>query len=165
MVSACATRQRLVLGQQATDVKSNEITAIPLLLERLELAGALVTIDAMGTQAAIANTIVAKGGDYLLALKANWPATFAEVERFFADPSKDMLQTLVETIDNDHGRLEIRRHTVCHVVDWLFSDRRYPGEPCFPHLAMIGMIKTRVERAGEIEYERRYYRPFRFQPR
>jgi len=65
-----------------------------------------------------------------------------------------MLQTLVETIDNDHGRLEIRRHTVCHVVDWLFSDRRYPGEPCFPHLAMIGMIQTRVERAGEIEYER-----------
>jgi predicted transposase YbfD/YdcC len=157
MVSAWATRQRLVLGQQVTDVKSNEITAIPLLLERLELAGALVTIDAMGTQAAIANTIVAKGGDYLLALKANWPATFAEVERFFADPSKDMLQTLVETIDNDHGRLEIRRHTVCHVVDWLFSDRRYPGEPCFPHLAMIGMIQTRVERAGEIEYERRYY--------
>jgi predicted transposase YbfD/YdcC len=94
---------------------------------------------------------------YLLALKANWPATFAEVERFFADPAKDMLQTLVETIDNDHGRLEIRRHTVCHVVDWLFSDRRYPGEPCFPHLAMIGMIQTRVERAGEIEYERRYY--------
>ena len=78
MVSAWATRQRLVLGQQATDVKSNEITAIPLLLERLELAGALVTIDAMGTQAAIANTIVAKGGDYLLALKANWPATVAE---------------------------------------------------------------------------------------
>jgi predicted transposase YbfD/YdcC len=157
MVSAWATRQRLVLGQQATDVKSNEITAIPLLLERLELAGALVTIDAMGTQAAIANTIVAKGGDYLLALKANWPATFAEVERFFTDPAKDMLQTRVETIDNDHGRLEIRRHTVCHVVDWLFSDRRYPGEPCFPHLAMIGMIQTRVERAGEIEYERRYY--------
>jgi predicted transposase YbfD/YdcC len=157
MVSAWATRQRLVLGQQATDVKSNEVTAIPLLLDRLELTGALVTIDAMGTQAAIANTIVAKGGDYLLALKANWPATVAEVERFFADPSKDMLQTLVETIDNDHGRLEIRRHTVCHVVDWLFSDRRYPGEACFPHLAMIGMIQTRVERAGEIQYERRYY--------
>lgn len=157
MVWAWATRQRLVLGQQATDVKSNEITAIPLLLERLELTGALVTIDAMGTQAAIADAIVAKGGDYLLALKANWPATFADVERFFADPSKDMLQTPVETIDNDHGRLESRRHTVCHVVDWLVSDRRYPGEPRFPHLAMIGMVQTRVERAGQIEYERRYY--------
>jgi len=76
------------------------------------------------TQAAIADTIVAKGGDYLLALKANWPATFAEVERFFADPAKDMLQTLVGPIDNDHGRLEIRRHTVCHVVDLAVLDRR-----------------------------------------
>ena len=68
-VSAWASRQRLVLGQEATDAKSNEITAIPLLLERLELKGALVTIDAIGTQSAIAETIVARGADYLLALK------------------------------------------------------------------------------------------------
>jgi hypothetical protein len=73
-VSAWASRQRLVLGQEATDAKSNEITAIPLLLERLELKGALVTIDAIGTQTAIAETIVARGGDYLLALKGNRPA-------------------------------------------------------------------------------------------
>jgi predicted transposase YbfD/YdcC len=157
LVSAWATRQRLVLGQQATDVKSNEITAIPLLLERLELSGALVTIDAMGTQAAIAEAVVAKGGDYLLALKANWPATFADVERFFAEPPTDLMQTPVETIDSDHGRLETRRHTVCHTVDWLFSDRRYPGEPRFPKLAMIGMVQTRVERNGKTEHERRYY--------
>lgn len=157
LVSAWATRQRLVLGQQATDVKSNEITAIPLLLERLELSDALVTIDAMGTQAAIAETVVAKGGDYLLALKANWPATFADVERFFAEPPTDLTQTPVETIDSDHGRLETRRHTVCHTVDWLFSDRRYPGEPRFPKLAMIGMVQTRVERNGKTEHERRYY--------
>ncbi|MEP6568095.1 MAG: ISAs1 family transposase [Mesorhizobium sp.] len=157
LVSAWATRQRLVLGQQATDVKSNEITAIPLLLERLELAGALVTIDAMGTQAAIAEAVVAKGGDYLLALKANWPATFADVERFFAEPPADLPRAPSETIDNDHGRLEGRRHTVCHTVDWLFSDRRYPGEPRFPRLAMIGMVETRVERNGKTEHERRYY--------
>ena len=157
MVSAWATRQRLVLGQEATAAKSNEITAIPILLERLELTGALVTIDAMGTQTAIADVIVAKGGDYLLALKPNWPATFAEIERLFADPPPNMLQTPVETIDNDHGRLESRHHTVCHSVDWLFSDRRYPGEPRFPKLAMIGMVQTRVERAGKIEQERRYY--------
>src|SRR5690606_19333617 len=75
MVSAWAARQRLVLGQEATDAKSNEITAIPLLLERLELTGALVTIDAIGTQTGIAQAIVAKGADYLLALKANRPAT------------------------------------------------------------------------------------------
>jgi predicted transposase YbfD/YdcC len=78
MVSAWAARQRLVLGQQATDVKSNEITAIPLLLERLELTGAIVTID-MGTQTAIAETIVRRGGDYLLALKANRPVTYDDV--------------------------------------------------------------------------------------
>ncbi|MEI9426055.1 ISAs1 family transposase, partial [Mesorhizobium sp. Cs1299R1N1] len=157
MVSAWAARQRLVLGQEATDVKSNEITAIPLLLERLELTGALVTIDAMGTQTEIAGIIVGRGGDYLLALKANWPATFAEVERFFADPTPHMLQQPFETVDNDHGRLESRRHSVCHDIGWLFSDRRYPGEPRFPHLAMIGMVETKVERNGKTERERRYY--------
>jgi len=86
LLSAWACRQRLVLGQQAVDGKSNEITAIPLLLERLELAGALVTIDAIGPQTAIAETIRGRGGDSLLALKANRPLTVAEVETYFADP-------------------------------------------------------------------------------
>jgi predicted transposase YbfD/YdcC len=157
LVSAWATRQRLVLGQEATDVKSNEITAIPLLLERLELRGALVTIDAIGTQTAIADKIVARGADYLLALKANRPLVHAEVERFFAEPPTDMLEPIHETTDADHGRIEVRRHSVCHDVDWLFSDRRYTDEPRFPHLAMIGMVETRVERHGKIEHERRYY--------
>lgn len=157
MVSAWAARQRLVLGQEATDVKSNEITAIPLLLERLELTGALVTIDAIGTQTAIADTIVDKGGNYVLALKANRPATHEDVVRFFADPPPDMLEAPFETTDNDHGRLEMRRHLVCHKVDWLVSDRRYPDEPRFPHLAMIGMVETKVERAGKTACERRYY--------
>jgi len=147
LVSAWAARQRLVLGQEATEAKSNEITAIPLLLERLELTGALVTIDAMGTQTAIAETIRAKGGDYLLALKANRPATHQDVERFFDDPPPDMIADTCETIDNDHGRLEIRRHTVCHDVGWLFSDRRYTDEPRFPALAMIAMVETTVELA------------------
>lgn len=157
LVSAWAARQRLVLGQEATEAKSNEITAIPLLLERLELAGALVTIDAMGTQTAIAETIRAKGADYLLALKGNRPATHADVERFFADPPAEMIADTLETIDNDHGRLELRRHTVCHDVGWLFSDRRYPDEPRFPGLAMIGMIETIVERDGRTQRDRRYY--------
>lgn len=157
MVSAWATRQRLVLGQEATDAKSNEITAIPLLLERLELTGALVTIDAMGTQSAIAETIVARGGDYLLALKANRPVTYDDVARFFDDPPADMLEPAFETIDNDHGRLEQRRHLVCHHVTWLRSDRRYPDEPRFPHLATIAMVESRTERGGRIERERRYY--------
>ena len=87
LVSAWASRQRLVLGQEAVADKSNEIIAIPLLLKRLALTGALVTIDAMGTQVEIAKTIVEGGGDYLLSLKANWPALLAEVEVFFADPA------------------------------------------------------------------------------
>jgi len=157
LVSAWAARQRLVLGQEATDVKSNEITAIPLLLERLELTGALVTIDAMGTQTAIAETIVRRGGDYLLALKGNRPATHADVEAFFGDPPAGMVSAPFETSDGSHGRIEQRRHSVCHDVSWLWSDRRYAGEPRFPHLAMIGMIETRTERGGKIERERRYY--------
>lgn len=157
LVSAWAARQRLVLGQEATDTKSNEITAIPLLLERLDLAGALVTIDAMGTQTAIAETIVRRGADYLLALKANRPATHDDVVRFFADPSPGMVHSTHSTTDADHGRVEQRRHAVCHDVSWMWSDRRYADEPRFPHLAMIGMVETRVERGGKVESENRYY--------
>jgi predicted transposase YbfD/YdcC len=156
LVSAWATRQRLVLGQQAIDVKSNEITAIPLLLERLAIKGALVTIDAMGTQTDIAAKILERGGDYLLALKENRPVLHADVERFFADAPNDAVTTL-QTTDGDHGRLEIRKHTVCHDVGWLFSDRRYAGEVAFPGLVMIGMIESEVERNGKLERARRYY--------
>jgi predicted transposase YbfD/YdcC len=156
LVSAWASRQRLVLGQQACEAKSNEITAIPLLLERLALTGALVTIDAMGTQRAIAETIRKGGGDYLLSLKENWPATFKDVAAFFTDPPPGALDTC-ETTDGDHGRIERRHHVVCHEVAWLFSDRRYPGEPTFPDLAMIAMVETTTERNGKTERERRYY--------
>jgi len=156
LVSAWAARQRLVLGQQAIDVKSNEITAIPLLLERLAIKGALVTIDAMGTQTDIAEKILERGGDYLLALKENRPVLHGDVERFFADAPKDAVTTL-QTTDGDHGRLETRKHTVCHDVSWLFSDRRYAGEIAFPGLAMIGMIESEVERNGKLERARRYY--------
>ena len=62
-----------------------------------------------------------------------------------------------ESAAADHGRIEVRRHLVCHQIDWLFSSRRYKGEPRFPHLAMIGMVETRVERNGSLARERRYY--------
>ncbi len=156
LVSAWASRQRLVLGQEAVSGKSNEITAIPLLLERLALAGALVTIDAIGTQSAIAEIVLRRGGDYLLALKANRPATFADVAAFFADPPPGALDTFATT-DGGHGRIEVRRHAVCHDVGWLFSDRRYPGEVAFPGLALIGMVESETERDGRVERERRYY--------
>jgi predicted transposase YbfD/YdcC len=156
LVSAWAARQRLVLGQEAVAGKSNEIAAIPLLLERLALEGALVTIDAIGAQSAIAATILERGGDYLLALKANRPATFADVAAFFADPPPGAIEAQTTT-DGEHGRIEIRRHAVCHDTSWLFSDRRYPDEPACPGLAMIGMVESETERGGKTTRARRYH--------
>ena len=156
MVSAWAARQRLVLGQEAVGGKSNEIAAIPLLLGRLELTGALVTIDAIGTQAGIAEAVVARGGDYLLALKANQPALQRDVADFFADPPPGMLEPPHATTDGDHGRIEERRHVVCHDLDWLRRGRGASGAR-FPRLSMIGMVESRVERGGTTARERRYY--------
>ena len=146
-----------MLGQEAVSDKSNEITAIPLLLQRLELAGALVTIDAMGTQTAIAQAILDRGGDYLLALKQNRPETFASGEELFASPPPGLAIGTHETVDGGHGRVETRNHRVCHEVSWLFSDRRYPGEPAFPNLAMVGVVESTTERGGQVEHERRHY--------
>lgn len=156
-VSAWATGQRLVLGQEATEAKSNEITAIPVLLRRLDLHGALVTIDAMGTQTAIAQTILDGGGDYVLALKENWPATYAEVAQAFADPPPSLGIQRGQTVDADHGRIETRRYAICPQVEWLFSDRRHPGEFRFPGLAAIGMVESETERNGTIERDKRFY--------
>jgi predicted transposase YbfD/YdcC len=103
-----------VLGQQAVDDRSNEITAIPVLPERLELAGALVTSDAIGTQIAVAQTNRPRGGGSLLALKANRPRLLAEVETVFAAPPPEMAIETHQTVDGDHSRIETRRHAVCH---------------------------------------------------
>lgn len=156
LVSAWASSQRLVLGQQACEAKSNEITAIPLLLERLALTGALVTIDAMGTQTRIAQAIIDRGGDYLLALKDNQISLHDEVRRFLDDPATKP-HSRFETTDGDHGRIEVRHHVVSHQVDWLTTSRRFPGEPRFPGLAAIAMVEASVERNGSISRERRYY--------
>src|SRR3954451_7050850 len=115
LVSAWATRQRLVLGQESFAGKSNEIAAIPRLLERLALAGALVTIDAVGTRSVIAATILARGGDYLLALKGNRRATFGEGGPFFADAPPGALET-VTTPEGEYGRITTSHHAVCHDV-------------------------------------------------
>jgi predicted transposase YbfD/YdcC len=157
LVSAWATGQRIVLGQQATEEKSNEITAIPLLLKALDLDGALVTIDAMGTQSRIAQAIRDGGGHYVLSLKENWPATLAEVEMLFDKPPSGMAFETHQTVDGCNGRIATRRHSVCYQVDWMTAGRRYPGEPRFPDLAMIGRIDSEVERTGKVERETRYY--------
>ena len=156
VVSAWAARQRLVLGQQATDAKSNEITAIPLLLARLQLTGALVTIDAMGAQTKIAQTILSRGADYLLALKDNQRSIADEVALFFGAPQQRALRPF-ETIDADHGRIETRRHWVSHDVAWPNGDRCAPGEPRFPGLKAIAMVEASIERNGQVSTSRRFF--------
>jgi len=156
MVSAWASSQRLVLGQQACEAKSNEITAIPLLLERLALTGALVTIDAMGTQTKIAQAILDRGGDYLLALKGNQSSLHDEIRRYLNDPAAKV-HSRFEVTDGDHGRIEVRRHRVSHDVDWLTTNRRFPDEPRFPGLRAIAVVEAEVERNGSTSLERRFY--------
>ena len=151
-----ADDQRLVLGQEAVAGKSSEITAIPLLLGRLELAGALVTIDAIGCQTRIARAILARQADCLLAVKANWPGVHAEIVRYFEDAPASACDRH-ETTDGDHGRIEIRRRRVTRDVAWLTGDRRHPGEPRFPGLQAIAMVEAEVERAGTIGIARRYF--------
>jgi len=146
-----------VLGQETVSEKSNEITAIPLLLQRLELAGALVTIDAMGTQTAIARTILDGGGDYVLALKQNQPGLCAKVEALFAAPPAATAAGTHRTVESAHGRLEARTHHVCHDVSGLLSGRGSPGELAFPGLAMVGLVESQTDRDGRIGRERRYY--------
>jgi len=160
LVSAYATTHSLVLGQRAVADKSNEITAIPLLLEELAasgaLAGSLVSIDAMGCQSDIAERIVDLGGDYLLATKDNQKTAHAEIQLYFDDAPAAEIDTLTE-VEKGHGRIETRRHLVSQRVDWMSGKRRYPDEPRFKGLSTIAMIETRIETGAEVRIERRCY--------
>jgi predicted transposase YbfD/YdcC len=156
LVSAFATNSRLVLGQEAVDEKSNEITAIPALLERLDLAGALVSIDAMGCNPTIAQSILDAKADYLLAVKDNQPTLHTDVKSYFETAPSGEVERF-ETLGKDHGRIEARTHTVSQVVDWISSERSYPGAPRFPTITTIAMVESRIEREGKIATERRSY--------
>lgn len=160
LVSAFATAERLVLGQEATDEKSNEITAIPALLERLakagSLTGATVTIDAIACNPKIAGEIVAHGADYLLAVKDNQPGLKAEIESFFEHAPSTALDSHRD-IDKGHGRIEERTATVSTDIAWLTGDRRFPGEYRFPKLAAIAMVEAKVELGDRCHRERRYF--------
>jgi predicted transposase YbfD/YdcC len=162
LVSAFATTARLVLGQEAVADKSSEVTAIPALLARLAeedgLKGALVSIDAIATNAAIAQAIRDAGADYLLAVKANQPTLRAEIEAAFAAAPPGMVETAIEH-DKGHGRIETRRVSVLREVDWLSGERRFPGELRLPDAACLVRVEARTERArgGEARVETRYY--------
>jgi predicted transposase YbfD/YdcC len=156
LVSAFATTSRLVLGQEAVDEKSNEITAIPALVERLKLEGALVSIDAMGCNPNIAQSILDAKADYLLAVKDNQPTLHADIKSYFDTAPPGEVERY-ETLGKDHGRIEVRSHTVSHVVDWYAAQRSYPGAPRFPKFTTIAMVESRIERGDKIETERRSY--------
>lgn len=156
LVSAWASTQRLVLCQEAVDAKENECTAILAILERLPLKGALVTIDAIATNPTVADAITKAGGDYVLALKRNQPILHDEVARYFADPDTTDLQSL-EIADKDHGRVEVRNYLVSHDVDWLNSDRRYPGEYRFAAVKSLIKTTTSTHWRGKTTLETRYF--------
>ena len=160
LVSAFATTGRLVLGQEAVPDKANELAAIPLLLERLGaedgLKGALVSIDAVATNAAIAEAITAQGADYLLAVKANQPTLRAEVEAAFAAAEPHALDACAD-IDKGHGRIEERRVAVLREVDWLTADRRFPGELRLPGVACILRVETEARLADRTRSDTRYF--------
>jgi predicted transposase YbfD/YdcC len=155
MVSAFAARQRLVLGQVKVDDKSNEIVAIPRLLDLLAIDGAIVTIDAMGCQRAIATTILGKKADYVLALKGNQGSLREDVEVFVAEQKATGFQDTTisrdETVDGDHGRIETRRTTVIHDVAWLQERHDWPG------LKSVVMVESTREIGPRIESETRFY--------
>ncbi len=160
LVSAFATTSRLVLGQEAVADKTNEITAIPILLERLAvndgLKGALVSIDAIATNPTVATAIRDAGADYLLAVKANQPSLRTEIETFFADADPTALDSTTD-LDKGHGRIEQRTVTVAGDVDWLDGKRRFPGEVRLPGLATIIKVTSRGELKDRCRFQTRYY--------
>jgi predicted transposase YbfD/YdcC len=156
LVSAFATNTRLVLGQEAVDEKSNEIIAIPALLARLDLAGALVSIDAIGCNPRVADAIIAAKADYLLAVKDNQPTLHGEIESYFATAPATEIETF-KTLDKEHGRLEMRTYKVSRKVDWIAAERSYPDAPRFPDLRTVAIVESRVEKKGKVAQETRSY--------
>jgi predicted transposase YbfD/YdcC len=158
LVSAWAAENRLVLAQLATEEKSNEITAIPLLLQQLALKGCIVTIDAMGTQTKIAEQIIEQEGDYALALKDNQGTLYDEVKATFRLAEKENFASVKSECDRQvekgHGRLEIREYWTISdpaILDYLDPAKRWKG------LRGIGMVRAQRRIGQEITKETRYF--------
>lgn len=157
MVSAFATASGLCLGQEGTRGKGNEIAAIKTLLDTLTLKGCIVTIDALGCQTEIAQKIVDRGGDYLLAVKDNQKILASALRDFFSDADTGGFGTLPvsrhETVEKDHGRIETRRALWVSDLAWL--DR--PIRQHWPKLAGVGMLERIREINGKTSTERAFY--------
>ena len=150
MVSAWGCEQRLVMAQIATDVKSNEITAVPKLLEMLSLKGTIVTVDALNCQRAIAEQIVKQGGDYALALKGNQGSLHDDVRLYLDDPACHAAVSKPD-VDADHGRIETRTAAVSTDIAWLRESHEWPG------LAAIGKVERIRETPEKTTTETAYY--------
>lgn len=155
MVSAWASQNRLVLGQRKVNDKSNEITAIPKLLQVLDLNGAVVSIDAMGCQTEIAAQIVAQQGDYVLALKANQGDLHQDVEQLFVQAHNQNFRGIehdfYQTQEHGHGRQEIRRYWVMGKTEYLI------GAENWAKLTTIGCVESQRQVGDKMTCEKRYY--------
>lgn len=155
MVSAWCRSNQMVLGQLATDAKSNEITAVPKLLELLDLEGAVVTADALNCQKTIAKKVIACQADYLLQVKGNQPTLHADLELLFEQGLRDDCQGVpyayAEETTGGHGRIETRRLWSTWDVDWFADREKWPG------LASFICIERDCQREGKRSVERSYY--------
>ena len=153
IVSAWATESGLLLGQRKVKNKSNEITAVPELLRALELAGCIITADALHCQKDIAKEIVAADADYVLALKGNQGTAFAEVKSFLDDAVQRNEAHVVstQTVGKEHGRHEVRRYWQSEKLEW-FADRE-----AWAGLKSVGVVEARRTVQGKESVERRYY--------
>ena len=158
MVSAWATANQLVLGQVKVDDKSNEIPAIPRLLELLDITGCLVTIDAIGTQTEIAKMIVERGGDYLLPAKENQGQLYEDLEKLFSIEEREGFitpgYTYTRKVDNNHGRLEIREcwaTSSAECLDYLRGRDNWKG------LKTLAMIRSERRIGEKVEIRTRYF--------
>jgi predicted transposase YbfD/YdcC len=138
------------LGQLRVDDKPNEIPALPELLALLTLAGCIVTADAMHSQKDTAQAILERGGDYVLALKANQPALLDDVRLLLDDPEAPP-DDVATTTDGDHGRIETRRAEIIHDAAWLAETHAFPG------LKAIGKVTAAREQDGRTTLSTRYY--------
>lgn len=158
LVSAWASANHLLLGQVKVDAKSNEITAIPALLELLALGGCVVTIDAMGTQTEIARAIVSQGADYVLAVKENQGHLYDDVVATFQDAEQRQFEhvphTYAQTINKGHGRVEIRE---CWVIERLDYVEALRTAEAWAELRSLIMVKAERRLGAQVSVERRYY--------
>lgn len=155
IVSAWVTEQNIVLGQYKTSEKSNEITAIPLLIKMLDLSGSIVTIDAMGCQKKIAAAIMEKKADYVLSLKENQPQLYGDVKLYMDDIIQSGKENedfyYHDTIDADHGRIETRKYWITSDIDWLHNRKNWRGLKC------IGCVERTRETGKGVSTETSYF--------